>query len=138
MKKISWIILSALVLVFSCSKDEDEEPTGRDPLIGTWNMVAVEQNGQEVDVTNQPCLRDSRLDVNEGTMTLTLSAPLEEGSTDCETESASAAWENDNGSYYVIENGDRHPANFALIENNQRLSLDLDVGGSPLTLIFRK
>ena len=137
MKKHPLIILIALLAAFACSDKEDEEPDITDPLMGNWHLVALEQNGQTVEITDQPCIKDSRLDVERGTMTLTLSAPREQGSTNCQTESSSIDWVNDNGTYYMVEDGDRQPAIFSLEPDNQ-LIVDITLDDTPLSLIFTK
>lgn|SRR5690606_21558589 len=137
MKKHPLIILIALLAAFACSDKEDEEPNTDDPLMGNWHLVALEQNGQTVDVTEQACLKDSRLNVTQTTMTLTLSAPREQGSADCQTESSSIDWVNDNGTYYMVEDGDRQPAIFSLEPDNQ-LIVDITLEDMPLSLIFTK
>ncbi len=137
MKKHPLFILIALLTALACSDQEDEEPNTNDPLVGNWYLIAVEQNGQPVEISDQPCIKDSRLDVGPSTMTLSLSAPSQQGSTDCQTESSSINWLNDNGTYYVVEDGDRKPAIFALEPNNQ-LTVDITLDDTPLSLIFTK
>jgi hypothetical protein len=137
MKKHPLFILLVFLASFACSDKEDEEPNTADPLVGNWHLVALEQNGQTVEITDQPCIKDSRLNVDPSTMTLTLSAPREQGGTDCQTESSSINWVNDNGTYYMVEDGDRQPAIFSLEPNNQ-LTVDITLDGNPLSLIFTK
>ena len=137
MKKQPLIILIALLAAFACSDKDDEEPNTTDPLVGNWQLIALEQNGQTVEITDQPCIKDSRLDVDPRTMTLMLSAPRAQDSTDCQTESSSIDWVNDDGTYYMVEDGDREPAIFSLEPDNQ-LTVDITLDGSPLSLIFTK
>lgn len=137
MKKQPLIILIALLAAFACSDKDDEEPNTTDPLVGNWQLIALEQNGQTVEITDQPCIKDSRLDVDPSTMTLMLSAPRAQDSTDCQTESSSIDWVNDDGTYYMVEDGDREPAIFSLEPDNQ-LTVDITLDGSPLSLIFTK
>ena len=75
MKKHPLLILIVFLAAFACSDKEDEEPNAVDPLVGNWHLIAVEQNGQTVEITDQACIKDSRLDVDPSAMTLTLSAP---------------------------------------------------------------
>ena len=137
MKKQPLIILIALLAAFACSDKDDEEPNTTDPLVGNWQLIALEQNGQTVEIIDQPCIKDSRLDVDPSTMTLMLSAPRAQDSTDCQTESSSIDWVNDDGTYYMVEDGDREPAIFSLEPDNQ-LTVDITLDGSPLSLIFTK
>lgn len=137
MKKYHFIMLIAVLSVFSCSDKEDEEPNTDDPLIGMWQMVALEQNGQMVEITDQPCLKDSHINVSESTMTLTLSAPQQQNSADCQTESSSIGWVNDDGTYYTVEDGERKTAIF-LLDPDNKLHVDITIDGNPLTLIFNK
>lgn len=137
MRKQPLIILLALFAVFACSDKEDEEPNTTDPLIGNWHLVALEQNDQTVDITEQACLKDSRLNVTQTTMTMTVSAPQQQGSTDCQSQSSSIEWVNDNGTYYMVEDGDRQPAIFSLESDNQ-LIVDITLDDMPLSLIFTK
>jgi len=136
MKRHVLIVMIAAFAAFSCSDKEDEEPNLNDPLMGQWKMVALEQNGQVIDISDQSCLKDSKLNVTQTTMVLSLSAPPQEGSTNCQTETASIEWGNDNGTYYVVEEGQREPAIFAL-EDGQ-LSVDINMDEAPISLIFTK
>lgn len=139
MKNYPFIFFIAVLFAYACSDKEDEEPqVAKDPLIGLWKMVEVEQNGQSVDVTEQACLQDSRFDVQEKTMTLTLSAPEGQGNNDCQTETLSVPWEKEDGVYYMIENGERKPARLALNNDDQELQVDINLESDPLTLIFAK
>ncbi|HLW20384.1 MAG TPA: hypothetical protein VKX33_08675 [Cyclobacteriaceae bacterium] len=135
MKKFLSILLIAFA-AFSCSDKEDEQPVLDDPLMGMWQMVALEQDGQIVDIRDQPCLKDSNLNVTQNTMALTLSAPQQQGGTDCQTESASLEWVNDDGTYYVVEDGERKPAIFSLEEDQLNVNITMD--GAPLSLLFIK
>jgi hypothetical protein len=137
MKQQHLIILIVLLAAFSCSDKEDEEPNNSDPLIGMWQMVALKQNGQTVDITDQTCLKDSQMNVSETTMTLTLSAPKQQGGADCQTESSSVGWTNEDGTYYTVEDGEKKTAIF-LLAPDQSLHVDITLDGNPLTLVFNK
>ncbi|WP_439490065.1 hypothetical protein [Algoriphagus sp.] len=137
MKKPHFFLLIILFAGFACSDNEDNEPA-IDPLIGTWSIEGIEQDGQTFDVKEEPCIQDSRLIVDGESLTLTISAPAESGTAACQTEMLSSGWENDNGTYYTIENSDRQPANFSFSENNTRLRLTINAGNVPLILLFRK
>lgn len=137
MKKHPLFILVVFLAAFACSDKEDEEPKIDDPLVGSWQLIALEQNNQTVEITDQPCISDSKLNVTPTTMTLTLSAPRQQGGTDCQTESSSIDWVNDIGTYYMVEDGDRQPAIFSLEPNNQ-LTVDITLDNMPLSLIFTK
>ncbi|MDR7128061.1 hypothetical protein J2X69_000389 [Algoriphagus sp. 4150] len=137
MKNQHFFLLIILFAAFACADNEDNEPA-IDPLIGTWSIEGIEQDGQTFDVKEEPCIQDSKLIVDEGNLTLNISAPAESGTATCQTEILSSGWENDNGTYYTIENNDRQPANFSFSENNTRLRITIKAGNTPLTLLFRK
>lgn len=137
MKKHHFFLLILMVAGFACSDNEDDEPA-IDPLIGTWSVEGIEQDGQTFAVNGEPCIQDIRMIVDEETLTLSISAPVESGSATCQTETLSSEWGNDNGTYYTIENNDRQPAKFSLSENNTRLRITIEAGSVPLTLLFRK
>lgn len=137
MKNQYFFLLIILFVAFACSDNEDNEPV-IDSLIGTWIIEGIEQNGQTFDVKEEPCIQDSKLIVDELILSLTISAPAESGTATCQTEMISSGWENDNGTYYTIENNGRQPADFSFSENNTRLRLTIQAGNTPLTLLFRK
>ncbi|WP_057937858.1 hypothetical protein [Algoriphagus resistens] len=137
MKNQHFFLLIILFVGFACSDNEDNEPA-IDPLIGTWSIEGIEQDGQIFDVNGEPCIQDSKLIVDEKILSLNISAPVESGSATCQTEMLSSGWENENGTYYTIENNGRQPANFSLSENNTRLRITIKAGDVPLTLLFRK
>lgn len=93
MKKIL-ILTIALFTLFSCSSD-DEEIT-QDPIIGIWNLFAIDNN----EVSD--CLKQSTWVFNEnGTAT---KQGYEETNRQCNSEPIeNATWENlNNGSYRII------------------------------------
>lgn len=137
MKKLAILATIGLFGILSCSDKDDEEPHASDPLIGTWHLVALDQGDQTIDVKEEACLRDSQMNVILGTMTLTLSAPLKQGSSECQTESSSIGWANEEGTYYTVEDGQKKTAIFMLDPDN-RLEVDITLGDSPITLIFEK
>lgn len=137
MNKYFVIIFISLSGILSCSDKQDEEPHQNDPVIGLWRLVALEQNGQTVDVSNQVCIQDSHMNVSAATMTLTLSAPQQQGSSDCQTESSSVGWVNEDGTYYTVEDGERKPAIF-LLNPEDKLHVEITLEGNPITLIFEK
>ncbi|WP_353183408.1 lipocalin family protein [Parapedobacter lycopersici] len=138
MKRFLFMMALTTLTVLSCSKD-DEGPNGQqDPLIGAWQLRAI-YNGEEViEVTNEPCFQDTRFDVNENNLTLFISVPSGQPDASCQTESQSAAWENDGGTYYVITDGEREPLGISLNDDNQTLQLSITFDGEPFALIFRK
>jgi len=137
MKNQHLFLLIILFASFACSDNEDNEPA-IDPLIGNWSIEGIEQDGQTFDVKGEPCIQDSKLIVDQEILTLNLSAPAESGTETCQTEMLSSGWENDNGTYYTIENNNRQPANFSFSDNNTRLRITINAGNVPLTLLFRK
>lgn len=133
-----WLLIAFLAsLSISCSKDGEEDIDSSDPLIGVWHLrvIHTERTGA-VEVTNRECYQDSRFDANATSLTVTLSAPKDEGG--CDVESLSLNWENDGGTYYVMTEDGRQPLNVALNDNNETLQLNLTIGGEPASLIFRK
>ena len=137
MKRYLFMALAALAL-FSCSKDDDGSAGQQDPLIGAWHLRAIYNGETTVDVTNEACFQDTRLDVNENNLTLYISVPAEQPGAPCQTESQSAAWENDNGTYYLVSDGEREPLGVSLNDENQTLQLNITFDGEPFALIFRK
>ena len=97
MKNQHLFLLIFLFVGFSCSDNEDNEPT-IDPLIGTWIIEGIEQDGQTFAVNGEPFIKDSKLIVDEEILSLNISAPIEPENTTCQTETISSGWENDNGS----------------------------------------
>lgn len=131
-------LVTVLVAInLSCSKEDDEQLKVSDPAIGTWNLRAVYDGQQAVDVTEHACFRDSRLTINEGTMNLTLSVP-NENSGDCQTETLQSNWINDNGTYYLVDGDERQRANIVLNDNNETLQMTIIANGEQVALLFRK
>lgn len=137
MKNQHLFLLIILFAGFACSDKEDNDPS-IDPLIGTWIIEGIEQDGKTFAVNGEPCIKDSKLVVDGEILSLNISAPVEPGSATCQTEMISSGWENDNGTYYTIENNDRQPANFSFSDNNTRIKITIKAGNAPLTLLFRK
>ncbi|WP_134090092.1 lipocalin family protein [Olivibacter sp. XZL3] len=135
LKMLFAVVLIAISL--SCSKDDDEELKVTDPAIGTWNLRAIYDGGQAVDVTERACFRDSRLTINESTMNLTLSVPNEDAS-GCQTETLQSDWINEDGTYYLIDGNERQQANIVLNDDNQTLQMTIMAGGEQVALLFRK
>ncbi|KEO71910.1 hypothetical protein [Anditalea andensis] len=129
--------LILILIAGACSGKEDDEPVNADPLIGLWQLIGISQGNQTVDVTDQACLNNSNLDVSSSTMTLTLSVPQEQGNTGCQTQASSVNWVNEDGTYYMVENGNKVPAIFSLKANNE-LHVDITLNNEPATLIFTK
>ena len=134
-----WLIIALLAcLGMSCAKEENEQPVPSDPLIGLWQLrVIYTQEQGAVEVTDRPCYRDSRFDVKEKSLSLKLSSPTDQG--ECNIQTLSFGWLNDNGTYYLVnEDGEREPLNVVLNDNNETLQLNLTSNGQPFSLIFRK
>jgi len=124
-------------ITLSCSKDDDEKIDTADPVIGVWNLRAVHDGEQTVDVTDQACFRDSRFVIDARTMNLTLSIP-DEGVDGCQTETITSSWINENGTYYLVDGDQRQQANIVLNDNNQTLQMVINANGQQVGLIFRK
>lgn len=133
-------MLLAMVLIttnLSCSKEDDEQLKVSDPAIGAWNLRAIYDGTEAVDVTDRACFRDSRLTIDENNMNLTLSVP-DENAGDCQTETLQSAWLNENGTYYLIDGEERQQANIVLNDNNETLQMTIMAGGEQVALLFRK
>jgi hypothetical protein len=133
-------MLLAMVLIainLSCSKEDDEQLEVSDPAIGAWNLRAIYDGSQAVDVTDRACFRDSRLTIDENNMNLTLSVP-DEDTGDCQTETLQSAWVNENGTYYLVDGDDRQQANITLNDNNETLQMTITANGEQVALLFRK
>jgi hypothetical protein len=133
-------MLFAMVLIainLSCSKEDDEQLEVSDPAIGDWNLRAIYDGSQAVDVTDRACFRDSRLTIDENNMSLTLSVPDEDAG-DCQTETLQSAWVNENGTYYLVDGDERQQANITLNDNNETLQMTIMANGEQVALLFRK
>ncbi|MEH6307539.1 lipocalin family protein [Olivibacter sp. CPCC 100613] len=126
-----------LAINFSCSKEDDEQLEVSDPAIGTWNLRAIYDGKQAVDVTERACFRDSRLTIDQNTMNLTLSVP-NENSNDCQTETLQSNWINESGTYYLIDGDERQQANIVMNDNNETLQMTIVASGQQVALLFRK
>lgn len=126
-----------IAINLSCSKEDDEQLEVNDPAIGTWNLRAIYDGTQPVDVTDRACFRDSRLTIDENNMNLTLSVP-DENAGDCQTETLQSAWINENGTYYLVDGDERQQANITLNDNNETLQMTITANGEQVALLFRK
>lgn len=136
------VLFSVIALVFSaCSKKEDEQPDpDSDPVIGSWTLRALYSFSDEesIDVSNAVCWKDTRFDVKANEFTLKLVVPEATGSSDCRSATQTAAWVNQNGTYYIVTESGNQPAGIALNDNNQTLQLNITADGEQYGLIFRK
>lgn len=121
----------------ACSKDDNENIPATDPIIGTWNLRAVHDGQQTVDVTDRDCFEDSRFIIDETVMDLTLSVPDEAGG-GCQTETINSAWINENGTYYLVNGEQRQQAGIVLNDDNQTLQMVVTADNRQIGLIFRK
>lgn len=143
MKHIKFLWKSLLVLTLfagfnlSCSKEDDEQPDVTDPIVGTWNLRAIHDGQQGRDVTNEACFKDSRFVIDPKVMHLTLSAPNAEDG-DCQIETISFEWINDNGTYYLVDGNERQQAGISLNDDNQTLQMMITADGQQVALLFRK
>ncbi len=129
-------LLAALSM--ACSKDENEQTDNGDPLIGVWHLrVIYTQDQGAVEVTGRECYQDSQLDVSATSLTLKLSWPNNQQG-GCAVETQSSSWENEGGTYYLLQNGGREPLGAQLNDDNQTLQLNISTDGQPVSLIFRK
>ncbi|WP_157278787.1 hypothetical protein [Olivibacter sitiensis] len=122
----------------SCSKKEDEPTPEQDPLIGMWHLRAVQRADGTFDVTNQDCFKDTYFDVKESEFTLHASFPNEEQEGSCQSQTQTANWVNENGAYYLVQNGQRQSAGITLNDNNETLQVNITADGVPVVLIFRR
>ncbi|MFD1141731.1 hypothetical protein ACFQ4C_11460 [Larkinella insperata] len=131
-------LLAIALVQFSCKEKNDDPQPNQDPIIGSWYLKTLQANGQTADVANLACYKDTRFVADEKTLTLTVSAPKQQGSTDCQTQSQSAQWEKDGGKYYMVANGQRSDAGIQLNEAGQTLQMMVTADGEPVTLTFQK
>ncbi|GAB2800551.1 hypothetical protein GCM10027275_53240 [Rhabdobacter roseus] len=131
------LFLTILGLSFSC-KDKDSVQPEQDPLVGVWKLRALQAGGQTADVTELACYRDTRFEITENNLLLTVSVPAQQGSSNCQQQSQSATWEKTDGKYYMISDGQRQDSGIQLNDNNQTLQLPVTVNGEQMLLVFRK
>lgn len=131
------LAMVSIAINLSCSKEDDEQLAVSDPAIGAWNLRAIYDGSQAVDVTDRACFRDSRLTIDENNMSLTLSVPDEDAG-NCQTETLQSAWVNENGTYYLVDGDERQQANITLNDNNETLQMTITANGEQVALLFRK
>lgn len=117
--------------------------TSASPLVGNWRLVALVQNGQVFDVTgNLPCFKNSTLKADAKNYTLSLSAPKQEGSTECNSASESGTWRYEGGNtYYFISNGGNETKlDLRFSDNNTTLQYTSTVGvnNQMIDFVFKK
>jgi len=105
------------LLILSCSSDDNSNDTNQDDLVGTWNLVSIENQGNDVMVidcqTEQNIIYNSN---NSGTET----APEEITQTPCEFNTAEFSWNRDGNQVtrMVAEEGTNVIEILLLNENN--------------------
>lgn len=138
MKKIKLLFalfLTSLLTVNCSSSKDDELPS--DPLVGNWSVRAIytTETQQAVEVTNIQCLKDWTISVSSNTLSLFLSVPNEQ-TNQCNTTNQELQWENSNGTYYLINNGQRVEAPIQFNDNYQTLQVNFQEEG--FIAIYRK
>ncbi|WP_460636601.1 hypothetical protein [Larkinella harenae] len=134
--RILLVLVASALFQFSCKDNKNDPQPGQDPIIGSWYLKTLQSGGQVADVSEQACYKDTRFVVDEKNLTLTVSSPRQQGSTTCQTESQTAQWEQSQGKYYMVANGQRQDAGIQLTDNNQKLQMVVTANGSPVTLVF--
>ncbi|QNL51677.1 hypothetical protein H8S90_08935 [Olivibacter sp. SDN3] len=139
-KSLIKMLIAIMVIAgvnLACSKDDDENNPETDPIIGTWNLRAVHDGEETVDVTDRECFRDSRFIIDETVMDLTLSVP-DEDTEECQTETINGAWVRENGNYYLLNGEQRQQTGIVLNDDNQTLQMVITANGRQVGLIFRR
>ncbi|MCA0133762.1 lipocalin-like domain-containing protein [Winogradskyella alexanderae] len=76
-------------LILSCSSDDDSNDTNQDDLVGTWNLVSIENQGNDVMVID--CQTEQNIVYNSNNSG-TEKAPEEISQTPCEFNNVPFSW----------------------------------------------
>jgi len=117
-------------LILSCSSDDDSNDTNQDDLVGTWNLISIENQGNDVMVidcqTEQNIIYNSN---NSGTE----KAPEEITQTPCEFNNVPFSWTR-NGNQVTItvdQEGTFVNEILLLTENNLEIVVT-EMNGTPV------
>ena len=138
MKKIKLLFALFLtsLLTVNCSSSKDDELSS-DPLVGNWSIKAIYiiETQQAVEVTNAQCFKDWVISVSGNKLSLLVSVPNEQ-TNQCSITNQELQWENANGTYYLINNGQRVEAPIQFNDNYQTLQVNFQEEG--FIAIYRK
>ena len=132
-----WIVAILLFAgTISCTKGDSNVESSNDPVIGVWNLKVLIADGQPVDVSNNACMKQTKLTVTNKTMQLIFFAP---DNNNCQQATETLDWVKENEKYYFIQNGTKEESGIALNDNNRTLQLPVAISATnTIGLVFTK
>ncbi|MFK8265771.1 lipocalin family protein [Capnocytophaga cynodegmi] len=129
-----------LLLVMVCFASCGKESEASEPFQGVWNLKAIVQNGQVVDVTRPdlPCFKNSKLTVGATNFELFFSALKSQNSTDCDSSTESGTWTKRDGKYFISQNGQEIEFPIQFSDNNTTLQFTYGTGAGAFDMVFKK
>lgn len=129
-----------LLLVMVCFASCGKETEASEPFQGVWNLKAIVQGGQIVDVTKPelPCFKNTKLTVGSSNFELFFSALKSQNSTDCNSVTESGTWTKRDGKYYITQKGQETEFPMKFSDNNNTLQFTYGIGANAFDMIFKR